>query len=424
MPRRNACPSRCDHRTAFGHERSVEPAIGVLRPRERRSSTRTPRLLAERTAGIRRPCGGRTWRASVPPRHLRSALVRKRRLAVGRHGRELSRRERRGRSDLRCRHHHRRPPGVSARARASPLPGALAQGVSDRRAARVRGDSGYGAIRRRPRCASLPVNRCVSVALARDRRRQRTRASVFSTSAILTLPMNAHSGRPELAPYPDWTAQTPRPPEPFAARVSAAPRRAGRQLGRARRNADGSMPSIDEPGYGRYWLDPRWRDPGNLSSGFTGPRGHLEHRAEPGDLAHQPSLCVRAVSRDRRSVLRGRNRVLGQLLPHRLVRVGGQPERAAGAPHRQRSSRHRVGPAQPRRCRGVPARQPSDEGVSRVEGVGQPHLSRSVRQPPMCPGPCKHCFPASGRKIAIQPFSRTCGSLCGNRRTSRGPSIA
>jgi hypothetical protein len=105
----------------------------------------------------------------------------------------------------------------------------------------------------------------------------------------LTVPMNAHSGRPELAPYPDWTAQ-------FLVHKTPAQRayvmRHGELAGSWGihvRNADGSMPSIDAPGNGYYWLDARWKD--NVSGGFTGPRGHLEHRAEPGDIAHQPSLA-------------------------------------------------------------------------------------------------------------------------------------
>ena len=102
----------------------------------------------------------------------------------------------------------------------------------------------------------------------------------------LTVPMNAHSGRPELAPYPDWTAR-------FLVHKSAPHRdyvlRHGELAGSWGihvRNVDGSMPSIDARGNGYYWLDPRWRD-----NGFTGPQGHLEHRAEPGDIAHQPSLA-------------------------------------------------------------------------------------------------------------------------------------
>lgn len=107
----------------------------------------------------------------------------------------------------------------------------------------------------------------------------------------LTLPMNAHAGRAELAPYPDWTAQ-------YLVHKSKDQRayvmRHGELAGSWAvhvRNLDGSLPTIDAAGHAYYWLDPRWRDPGNLSSGFTGPRGSLEHRAEPGDIAHQPSLA-------------------------------------------------------------------------------------------------------------------------------------
>jgi hypothetical protein len=107
----------------------------------------------------------------------------------------------------------------------------------------------------------------------------------------LTVPMNAHSGRPELAPYPDWTAQ-------YLVHETASERdyvlRHGELAGSWGihvRKPDGSMPRLDAPGAGYYWLDPRWRDPGNMSGGFTGPLGHLEHRAEAGDIAHQPSLA-------------------------------------------------------------------------------------------------------------------------------------
>jgi hypothetical protein len=107
----------------------------------------------------------------------------------------------------------------------------------------------------------------------------------------LTVPMDAHGGRPELAPYPDWTAE-------FLAHGSAGQRayvlRHGELAGSWGvhvRNADGSMPSLDAPGQGYYWIDPRWRDPGNMSAGFRGPRGRMDHRAAPGDNAHQPSLA-------------------------------------------------------------------------------------------------------------------------------------
>ena len=107
----------------------------------------------------------------------------------------------------------------------------------------------------------------------------------------LTVPMDAHGGRPELAPYPDWTAE-------FLVHGSAAERayvlRHGELAGSWGihvRTADGSMPTLDSPGQAYYWIDPRWRDPGNMSAGFTGPRGRLDHRAQPGDIAHQPSLA-------------------------------------------------------------------------------------------------------------------------------------
>jgi hypothetical protein len=107
----------------------------------------------------------------------------------------------------------------------------------------------------------------------------------------LTVPMNAHSGRPELAPYPDWTAQyLVHKTAPARAHVLRHGELAG-SWGVHVRNEDGSLPQIDQQGKAYYWLDPRWRDPGNMSGGFTGPRGHLEHRAEPGDIAHQPSLA-------------------------------------------------------------------------------------------------------------------------------------
>jgi hypothetical protein len=107
----------------------------------------------------------------------------------------------------------------------------------------------------------------------------------------LTVPMDAHGGRPELAPYPDWAAE-------FLVHKTPAQRayllRHGELAGSWGvhvRGTDGAMPSLDTPGLGYYWLDPRWKDPGNMSGGFRGPRGHLEHRAQPGDIAHQPSLA-------------------------------------------------------------------------------------------------------------------------------------
>jgi hypothetical protein len=105
----------------------------------------------------------------------------------------------------------------------------------------------------------------------------------------LTLPMNAHSGRPEIAPYPDWTAQFLVHPTSNARAYMLRHGELAGSWGIHVRKPDGSLPRLDAPGSGYYWLDPRWHD--NQSAGFTGPLGHLEHRAEPGDNAHQPSLA-------------------------------------------------------------------------------------------------------------------------------------
>jgi len=107
----------------------------------------------------------------------------------------------------------------------------------------------------------------------------------------LTLPMNAHSGRPELAPYPDWAAQYLVHRRPDEREYLVRHGELAGSWGVHVRDVDGSLPDIDRAGQGYYWLDPRWRDPGNRSAGFTGPRGNLDHRAEPGDNAHQPSLA-------------------------------------------------------------------------------------------------------------------------------------
>src|SRR4029079_10224213 len=102
----------------------------------------------------------------------------------------------------------------------------------------------------------------------------------------LTVPMDAHGGRPELAPYPDWTAEflvhkTPAQRD-YMMRHGELPGSWGIHV----RSADGSMPSLDAPGQGYYWLDPRWRDPGNMSGGFRGPRGRL---GPPGQTGGTPA---------------------------------------------------------------------------------------------------------------------------------------
>jgi len=101
----------------------------------------------------------------------------------------------------------------------------------------------------------------------------------------LTRPMNAHGGRHEIAPYPDWTAQ-------YLVHKDAAMRaymlrhgELGGSWGIHIREADGrSLVSIDAKP--TYWLDVRAVD-----NEFDGPANRLRGRAEPGDMAHQPSLA-------------------------------------------------------------------------------------------------------------------------------------
>ncbi|HJZ74815.1 MAG TPA: hypothetical protein VKE51_23925 [Vicinamibacterales bacterium] len=103
----------------------------------------------------------------------------------------------------------------------------------------------------------------------------------------LTVPMNGHSGRPELAPYPDWTAQ-------YLVGGRADQRayvlRHGELAGSWGvhiKEPDGqSLVSIDKHPY--YWLDRRWVD---NRPAFEGPKNLMKGAAEPGDLAHQPSLA-------------------------------------------------------------------------------------------------------------------------------------
>jgi hypothetical protein len=103
----------------------------------------------------------------------------------------------------------------------------------------------------------------------------------------LTVPMNAHSGRPELAPYPDWTAQ-------YLVGGRADQRayvlRHGELAGswgvHIKEPDAQTLVSIDRHPY--YWLDRRWVD--NRPT-FDGPKNLMRGAAEPGDIAHQPSLA-------------------------------------------------------------------------------------------------------------------------------------
>ncbi len=222
----------------------------------------------------------------------------------------------------------------------------------------------------------------------------------------LMRPMNAHGGRPEIAPYPDWTAQylVNRKPDQRAYMLRHG-ELAG-SWGVHVRDADGTMPTIDK--YPYYWLDPRWRNETPLQgprSVRRDPRGQLRH---PGDgragRQRAPAVaCVRAVSRHRRSLLRRRDRLLGELLPDRLLRQRLQPQGPAGSAHRQRGARHRLGAPQPRRRRRVPARQRSDEAVSRRQGGEQPERPRGLRADVQV-GPAADAVsrpPAGGRDRAV-----------------------
>jgi hypothetical protein len=110
----------------------------------------------------------------------------------------------------------------------------------------------------------------------------------------LMRPMNAHGGRPEIAPYPDWTAQylVHRKPDQRAYMLRHG-ELAG-SWGVHIRDSDGTMPTIDR--YPYYWLDPRWRNETPLQgprSVRRNPEGNyvIPGMAEPGDNAHQPSLA-------------------------------------------------------------------------------------------------------------------------------------
>lgn len=99
----------------------------------------------------------------------------------------------------------------------------------------------------------------------------------------LMVPMNAHGGRPEIAPYPDWTAQylvEQRPDQ--RAYVLRHGELAG-SFGIHIKEPDAvRLISIDE--HPNYWLDRRADPDGRPKSGLRGV-------AEPGDNAHQPSLA-------------------------------------------------------------------------------------------------------------------------------------
>jgi hypothetical protein len=104
----------------------------------------------------------------------------------------------------------------------------------------------------------------------------------------LMVPMNAHGGRPEIAPYPDWTAQ-------YIVHRRADQRdymlkhgEAAASWGIHIKEPDGvRLISIDE--HPRFWLD--YRAEGDGRPRVVAATGVLRGMAEPGDTAHQPSLA-------------------------------------------------------------------------------------------------------------------------------------
>ena len=100
----------------------------------------------------------------------------------------------------------------------------------------------------------------------------------------MTVPMNAHGGRPELAPYPDWTAQYLVHKRPDQRAYMLRHGELAGSFGIHIKEADGvRLISIDERP--NFWLDSRADPDGRPKN------GSLRGRAEPGDNAHQPSLA-------------------------------------------------------------------------------------------------------------------------------------
>jgi hypothetical protein len=104
----------------------------------------------------------------------------------------------------------------------------------------------------------------------------------------LMVPMNAHGGRPEIAPYPDWTAQ-------YIVHRRADQRdymlrhgEAAASWGIHIKEPDGvGLVSLDD--HPRYWLDYRAQGDGRPQS--VAATGGLRGMAVAGDIAHQPSLA-------------------------------------------------------------------------------------------------------------------------------------
>ncbi len=102
-------------------------------------------------------------------------------------------------------------------------------------------------------------------------------------TADLSPDMSAHGGRPELAPYPDWTARYLVHKDPRQARYVLANGDLAGSWPIHLRKGDGAFPSIDE--HPQLWLDPR-------AEAASRPLGDLNALGPliP-DVAHQPSLA-------------------------------------------------------------------------------------------------------------------------------------
>jgi hypothetical protein len=104
----------------------------------------------------------------------------------------------------------------------------------------------------------------------------------------LTVPMNAHGGRPEIAPYPDWTAQYIAHRRADQLDYVLRHGEAAASWGIHIKEPDGvRLISLDD--HPRFWLDYRAQGDGRPQS--VAATGGLRGMAEKGDLAHQPSLA-------------------------------------------------------------------------------------------------------------------------------------
>jgi hypothetical protein len=104
----------------------------------------------------------------------------------------------------------------------------------------------------------------------------------------LTVPMNAHGGRPEIAPYPDWTAQYIVHRRPDQRDYMLKHGDAAGSWGIHIKEPDGvRLISIDD--HPRYWLDHRAYGDGRPQSVVA--TGGIRGMAVAADIAHQPSLA-------------------------------------------------------------------------------------------------------------------------------------